>query len=69
MRELTFLKELILIKQLHQESVIFITTGIFTTGNFQPYLWNRFHDLLMISMNCSSITISKIKNADYRYFC
>ena len=29
MTELTFLKELILIEQVHQKSVMFVTTGIF----------------------------------------
>ena len=32
---------------------------------FQPYVCNRCHDLLMISMNFSDIAILKIKNADY----
>ena len=32
---------------------------------FQPFVCNRYHDLLMMSMNLSNITILKIKNADY----
>ena len=32
---------------------------------FQPYLCNRCHDLLMMSMNLSDIAILKIKNASY----
>ena len=32
---------------------------------FQPYVCNRCHDLLMMSMNFSDIAILKIKNADY----
>ena len=33
---------------------------------FQPYVCNRCHDLLMMSMNLSNIAILKIKNVDYR---
>ena len=32
---------------------------------FQTYVCNRCHDLLMMSINLSDITILKIKNADY----
>ena len=32
---------------------------------FQPYVCNRCHDLLMISMNLSYIYILNIKNTDY----
>ena len=32
---------------------------------FQPYVCNRCHDLLMMSMNLSNIAILKIKNVDY----
>ena len=32
---------------------------------FQPYVCNRCHDLLMMSMDLSDIAILKIKNADY----
>ena len=33
---------------------------------FQIYVWDKCHDLLMMSMNLSDIAISKIKIADYR---
>ena len=33
---------------------------------FQPYVCNRFHDLLMMSMNLSDIAILKIKKFYYR---
>ena len=33
---------------------------------FQPYVCNRCHDLLMMSMNLSNIYILNIKNVDYR---
>ena len=32
---------------------------------FQTHVCNRFHDLLMTSINLSNIAILKIKNADY----
>ena len=32
---------------------------------FQPYVCNRCHDLLMMSINLSNISILKIKSADY----
>ena len=31
----------------------------------QPYVCNRYHDLLMMSVNLSYIAILKIKNTDY----
>ena len=33
---------------------------------FQPNICNRYHDLLMISMNLSDIAILNIKSTDYR---
>ena len=59
--ELTFLKELMLTKQKHQKSVIFVTIGI----KFQPNVCNRCHDLSMMSMNFSDIVILNIKGSDY----
>ena len=32
---------------------------------FQPNVWNRFHDLLMMSMNLSNIATLNIKGSDY----
>ena len=63
---MTFLKELILIKQVHQKSDIcnywyFLNKGF----KFQPYVCNRCHDLLVMSMNHNDIYILNIKNADY----
>ena len=34
--------------------------------NFQPYVCNRYHDLLTMSMKISDIAILNIKGADYR---
>ena len=33
---------------------------------FKPYICNRCHDLVMMSMNLSDIAISSIKGSDYR---
>ena len=33
---------------------------------FQTYVCNRYHDLLMISINFSDIVILNIKDSDYR---
>ena len=65
MIELTFLKEL-LIKQVHQKSVIFVTIGISYSFTFQPNAFNRCHDLLMMRINFSNIAILNIKGSDYR---
>ena len=34
--------------------------------NFQPYVCNRCHDLLMMSLNLSNIATLKIKGSHYR---
>ena len=67
MIELTFLKKLMLIKQVHQKSVMFATIWYFLNYSFkvQPNVYNRCHDLLMMSINLSDIAILNIK-ADYR---
>ena len=64
--ELTFLKELMLIKQVHQKSAMFITIGIFLnyTFLFQLNISDRCHDLLMMSINLSDIAILNIKGSD-----
>ena len=66
--ELTFLKELMLIKQEHQNSMIFVTIGIsyYYSLKFQPNVYNRCNDLLMMSMNLSNIANLNIKDSDYR---
>ena len=68
MIELTFLKELILIKQVLQKSAIFITIGIFFNKGFkfQTYVCNRCHDLSRMSIDLNDIIILRIKNSDYR---
>ena len=67
MIELTFLIELMLIVQANQKNVIFVTIWYFLNKEFtfQPYVCNRYHDSLMMSMNLSDIYILKTKNAGY----
>ena len=67
MIELTFLIELMLIVQSNQKNVIFVTIWYFLNKEFtfQPYVCNRYHDSLMMSMNLSDIYILKTKNAGY----
>ena len=61
-----FLKELMLIKQVHQKSVISLLLFLKQGFKLQPYVYNKFHDLLMMSMNLRDIAILKIKCTDYR---
>ena len=65
---MTFLKELMLIRQTNQKSAIFATIGIFLNKwfKFQPNVCIGCHDLLMIPMNLSDIAILNIKSADHR---
>ena len=53
--------------QVHQKSVIFVTIWYFLNYSFkfQPNVCNRYHDLLMISMNLNDIAILNIKGSDY----
>ena len=70
MIKLTFLKELMLIRQVHQKSVMFVTIVYWYFLNysfkFQPNVCNRFHDLLIMYINLSNIAILNIKGFDYR---
>ena len=67
MIELTFLNELMLIKQTNQKSVIFVTIGIFLDKGykFQPNICNGCHDVSMMSMDLSGIAVRNIRGADY----
>ena len=53
--------------QVHQKSVIFVTIWYFLNYSFkfQPNVCNRYHDLLMISMNLNHIAILNNKDSDY----
>ena len=67
MTELMFPRELMLTKKVHQKSVIFIIWYVLNYSfKFQPNAGNRCHDLLMMSVNLSNITILNIKGSDYR---
>ena len=67
MIELTFLKELIIIKQKLKNSVMFVAISIFLEKGFkfQSYVCNDCHDVLMMSINLNDIAILNIINADY----
>ena len=70
MIELKFLEELMLIKQAHQNSVMFVTIVIYKLNysfKFQQNVCNRCHDLLKMSVNLSDIAILNIKGSDYHY--
>ena len=62
-----FVKELMLAKQANQKSVMFVTIiSFFKKGfEFQPYVCNRYHNLLMMSMSLMDISIFNIKSSDY----
>ena len=57
--ELTFLKELMLLRQANQKSVL--DKGF----KFQPNVCNGCHDSLMMSMNLCDIAILNINSANY----
>ena len=61
---LTFLKEMMLIKQVYQKSVMFFIVGI-SSIKVSTNVCNRRHDLLMMSMNLSDVAILNIKSSDY----
>ena len=69
MTELTFLKQLMLIKQKNASKVCDIYCyWYFLNYSFKlkPNVCNRCHDLLMISANLRDIAILNIKDSDYR---
>ena len=60
MIEFTFLKESMLIKQLNQKSVIFVTIGVFWIKVLSfKYVCNDCHYLSVISINLNDIAIPK----------
>ena len=68
MTELIFQKGLMLIKQIDQKNVIFVTIGIFKNIGFncEPYLFNGCHDLLQKAISFNNIAIVYIKGNAYR---
>ena len=55
--ELTFLKELMSIKQVNQKNVMFVTIVFFLDKGFkfQTYVCSGCHDLLIISTNLDDL--------------
>ena len=67
MIELTFLKESMLTKQVHQKECDVCCRYWYLKLyliRFQPKVYNRCHNLLMISVNLSDISILNIKSSD-----
>ena len=67
MIELTFLKDLILIKQAYQKNVIFLMIGIFFDKGFklEPFVCNGCCNVLMMSVNLNDTAILNKNGADY----
>ena len=62
-----FLKISMLIRQLHQKSVLFYTTVFLDKGfKFQEYACNGCHDLLMMSINLNNNAMLNNYGVDYR---
>ena len=62
-----FLKKLLLIKPVHQKSVIFVTIGFFDKEfKLQMNVCNGCHDLLMMPITLDDIAILNIRGVDYR---
>ena len=68
MKELTFLKELILIGQINQKNVILVIIRVFLDKNFryEPYLSNDCHDLMQKAVSFNDVAVVSIKESDYR---
>ena len=66
MIELTFLKELMLIAQVNQKSMLFDTIFFFLNKGFkfEPNVCNGCHNLLMMSMKLRDTAILNIKGSD-----
>ena len=56
-----------LIKQVHQKNVIFVTIGIKDIGfNYEPYLCNGCHDLMQKAMNFNNVAFVYVKGSACR---
>ena len=68
MIELKFLKELILIKQVHQKNVIIATIVFFLNEGFkfQADICKGCHDVLMMFVTLNNVAISKFSVVYYR---
>ena len=61
--ELTFLKQLMLIRNVNKKNAIFVIIGTFYIKG--SHFYPRRHDLLTMSMNISNIAILNIEGAEY----
>ena len=70
MIELIFQSELLLVKQINQENVIFIIIGTFwiKTLIMKKYLCNDCHDLMQKTMDLNDVAFVSIKGNDYRIY-
>ena len=68
MIESIFLKELMLIKQVHQKNVIFITIWYFKDigVKYEPYLYNGCHNLMQKARSFNNAAIVYVKGSAYR---
>ena len=56
-----------LIKQIYQKNVIFVTIGFKDIGfKYEPYLCNGCHDLMQKAMSFNNIAIVYVKGNAYR---
>ena len=65
---LIFQKEIIFIKQMHQNRRIFVINLYFKHIGFkyEPYLCNGCHGLMQKAINFNDAAIASIKGSDYR---
>ena len=69
MKELIFLKELILISQINQECMICHYWYFKDIGyKYEPHLCNKCHDLLMAVYDLKNFMILNMKGVDYRCY-
>ena len=62
MIEQIFQKELTLIKQMHQKSVIFVIMVFLDKNfNYEPYLCNSCHDSIQKAMNFNDVAMCLLK--------
>ena len=68
MKELIFQKGLMLIKEIYQKNVIFVTIALLKIFFFkcEPYLCNGCHDLMQKAISFNNIAIVYIKGNAYR---
>ena len=67
MKKLVSQKELILIKQVHQENVCFVIWYFKDVGfKSEPHVCNKCHDILMTAYELKNIAILDIKRVDFR---